>query len=167
MWVKDKNIVLIGMPSAGKSTIGQILAARLQMAFTDTDTVIKEREKKELKDIVNSQGHEVFLQIQEKAILGLDLTNHVIATGGSVVYGEASMRHLKANSLVVYLEVEFEEVEQRVAVGRRFARRKEQSLLELYNERVPLYKKYADITVNSTGKNVEEVVNKVLKHMTL
>lgn len=160
-----KNIVLIGMPSAGKSTLGVLLAKSLCMPFTDTDLIIQEKENKLLQDIINDYGIDHFLEVEERVILECDFTNHVIATGGSVVYSETAMEHLKRKGIVVYLKLDYEEIEQRlnniktrgvaIAVG--------QTLKDLYEIRTPLYEKYADITVDCNKKDmetsVEEVVN--------
>jgi shikimate kinase len=155
------NIVLIGMPSSGKSTVGALLAEKLKMKFIDTDAVIKQIENKELKDIVNDEGHKKFLEKQESAILGLDLEEHVIATGGSVVFGDISMEHLKKNGKVIYLMMTLSEIEQRVTPERRFAREKGKSLRDVYEERRPLYEKYSDLTINCSNKGVEEIVSEI------
>lgn len=160
------NVVLIGMPSSGKSTVGKRLSCELKMEFVDTDTIIREKEKRELREIVNTDGLQRFLKIQEEAILNLDLGGHVIATGGGVIYGEASMEHLKKLGTVIYLDTELSVIEERIAEGRRFARNQGQSFADLYNERVPLYKKYADITVFCTGKGVEEICNEIRSRLT-
>lgn len=160
-----KNIVLIGMPSSGKSTVGKILAQAVGFLFIDTDEVILEKEKRPLRDIVNTEGLAAFLRIQEEAVLGLDLEGYVIATGGSVIYGEASMLHLKEKGLVVYLETAFAEVEGRLEQGRRFARNAGQSMAEVYREREPLYKKYADTLVVCSGKTPEEIASEIYKRL--
>ena len=157
------NIVLIGMPSAGKTTVGVSLAQRLGMKFIDTDDVIKQIENKPLKDIVNEEGHQKFLEKQEAAILGLNLENHVIATGGSVVYADGSMQHFTNNGTIIFLLMTYSEVEQRVTPERRFAREKGKSLLDVYNERMPLYEKYADLTIYCSKKSVEEIVDEIIE----
>lgn len=157
----NKNIVLIGMPSSGKSTVGELLAKELDMSFIDTDRVIREKENRDLKDIVNTDGLKRFLEIQEQAILELRLQGYVIATGGGVVYGDVSMNHLKVNGTVVFLKQEYEEIEQRVTSDRRFARDESQSLKDLFIERMPLYKKYADVTVDCLDKSVEVIVEEI------
>jgi shikimate kinase len=165
-----KNIILIGMPSSGKSTIGISLAQQLAMKFVDTDMLICQNENRSPKDIVNSEGLESFLKIQESNIISLNENGCVIATGGSVVYSDASMKHLGNNGVVVYLEIGLEEVEKRVTAGRRFARKENQSFTDIYYERVPLYQKYADIIIDCSGKNVEELVleikNELVKYCT-
>lgn len=159
--MKKSNIVLIGMPSSGKSTVGTALAEELNMNFIDTDTVIFEGEGKELRDIVIDDGLKRFLELQKQYITALDVKEHIVATGGSVIYSEDSMMHLKENGVVIYLKVDYTEVEQRITSERKFAREEGKSFLDLYNERAPLYEKYADITIESTGKEVNEIVNDI------
>ncbi|RCX16624.1 shikimate kinase [Anaerobacterium chartisolvens] len=156
-----KNIVLIGMPSSGKSTVGKLLSDKMSMAFADTDALIFKRENRALRDIVNNDGLDAFLKIQQEVILKINLTDSIISTGGSVVYSEASMLHLKQNGVVVYLEEEYSEIEGRVEAGRRFARNGDQTLLDLYNERTPLYLRYADITIKCSHKSANEVAQEV------
>jgi len=156
-----KNIVLIGMPSSGKSTVGIGLAHQLGKRFIDTDSVIRRNENRNLKDIVNNDGLKRFLEIQEENILKLHAEDCIIATGGSVVYSDASMRHLKKNGIVVYLKQTLEELEKRVAPDRRFAKDEKQSFRDIYNERVPLYERYADITVDCSAKDVESVISEI------
>ncbi|MCR4436595.1 MAG: shikimate kinase [Clostridiales bacterium] len=165
MKMDKKNIVLVGMPSSGKSTIGRALAEELGLQFIDTDQIIMEKEKRPLRDIVEADGTAAFLRIQEDAVRELNLEGYVIATGGSVICGKTSMAHLKENGLVVYLETDFADIEKRVAPGRRFARNREQSLFDVYREREPLYRAYADVTVECSGKTEEEVVREIKNKM--
>jgi len=159
----DKNnIILVGMPSSGKSTIGSILAQKLNMNFIDTDYLIRESQKMDLKDIVNAFGHEHFLKIQENEILRLNAENSIIATGGSVIYGKKSMTYLKNMGNIVYLMLSIEELAARIASGRRFAKNAGQSFTELYYERVPLYEKYSDIIVNCSNKEIDVIVNEII-----
>jgi shikimate kinase len=158
-----KNIVLIGMPSSGKSTTGKVISKKTNMSFIDTDLLIKQTEKRLLKDIVNTDGLKKFLEIQEREVLGINAENHVISTGGGVVYSAASMEHLKQNSIIVYLALEYEEIESRVTPERRFARLDGQSLLDIYNERKPLYEKYSDITIKCSGLSVEEIAEEIIE----
>ena len=155
-----RNIVLIGMPSAGKSTLGVLLAKTLCMPFTDTDLVIQEKENKLLQNIINEFGNEHFLKVEEATILNCNFSNHVMATGGSVVYSDAAMNHLKKSSIVVYLKLDYAEIEQRLnnITTRGVAIAEGQTLKDLYNERVPLYEKYADITLDCNGKGMEDTV---------
>lgn len=156
-----ENIVLIGMPSSGKSTIGKPLSKELNMQFIDTDTLILEREKKALKDIVNEDGHGRFLQIQEEIILNIEAKNHVISTGGSAVYNVKAMDYLKMDGFVVFLDVKLDEINNRLEGGRRFARNSEQTFEDLYKERLPLYKKYANIVVDCSDKGVNTIVREI------
>lgn len=155
------NIVLIGMPGCGKSTLGPMLANRLGKNFLDTDELIKSRQKKEPREIVNEHGLEEFLKIQEKLVLELNVRNYVIATGGSIIYSNKAMEHLGKEGIVVYIEVPFKEIEGRLDKGRRLARNKNQNLCELYAERVPLYRKYADIIINCSNRNMDEIIHEI------
>lgn len=155
------NVVLIGMPSSGKSTIGPLLADKLGMEFIDTDLLIRSRQNKDLKDIVNEDGLQRFLEIQEKVVLDLSVHGYVIATGGSIIYNQAAMSHLKSMGEVIFLHLDIGEIENRLAPGRRFAKNKEQSFEDIYNERIPLYEKYADQTICCSGKAVEDIVKEI------
>jgi shikimate kinase len=157
-----ENIILIGMPNSGKSTLGKILAERLEMSFIDTDQLIKDKIKKNLRDIVNEDGLEKFLEIQENILLNLKLNGFVISTGGSVIYADAGMRHLKKNGKVVFLNIPFEEVEKRSLEGRRFARAEGQSVREMYDERQPLYRKYADIEINCGSFSIDNLISEII-----
>ncbi|HHV28903.1 MAG TPA: shikimate kinase [Clostridium sp.] len=159
--MKKGNIVLIGMPSSGKTTIGEPLAKTLGMGFVDTDKIIMDKEKRQLRDIVNQDGLEKFLEIQQSALMSLDVNNHVISTGGSVVYNESAMEYLKKNSIVVYLKLEFDEIKKRLSSGRRLARDNNKSFEDTYRERVPLYQKYADITIDCSSKSVLSIVEEI------
>ncbi len=156
------NIILIGMPSSGKSTIGKSLAEKLNADFIDTDNLLRESQKKELREIVIKYGHEYFLKVQEEEILKLEVENSVIATGGSVVYSENIMNHLRNMGYIVYLQIQIDELMKRINSERRFAKKKDQSFEELYNERVPLYEKYADFIVNCTNKNIDAIVDAII-----
>lgn len=155
------NIILIGMPGAGKSTIGVLLAKALKKPFIDTDLIIQEKQNRYLQEIIDADGIDKFLSIEKSTILDLTARNHLIATGGSAVYSEEALLHLKGK--VVYLKLGLEEIERRIIniKSRGIALKPGESLAELYNERVPLYEKYADIIVDCSGKDVEEVVNEI------
>lgn len=155
-----KNIVLIGMPGAGKSTVGVLLAKTLKMPFIDTDLLIQQKENQFLQDIINKNGIENFLIIEENIILNLNVEGHIIATGGSVIYSADGVNYLKANSILVYLKLSYPEIENRIKniTSRGIAMNKEQKLIDLYNERIPLYEKYADIIIDCSGKDMEQVV---------
>ena len=159
------NIILIGMPASGKSTVGVILAKLLGFDFIDTDLLIQRREHQRLSEIISTRGLTAFLAAEEAACLSLKASHSVIATGGSVVYSEAAMAHLKSMGTVVCLAVDFEELEGRLHdIQRRgVALRPGQTLEELYVERVLLYQKYADITVEEGTGGLEETVKAVVE----
>jgi shikimate kinase len=162
-----KNIILIGMPGAGKSTVGVILAKTLGMHFIDTDIVIQEQAGRLLQEMIDDEGPEAFLRIEEKTILSLKGTNAVIATGGSVVFSERAMHHLKTCGVAVYLDISFEEMVQRLnnITTRGIVLHAGESLLDMYNERVPLYEKYADITINCSDDHFENIVEKIVDEL--
>ncbi|NLP15284.1 MAG: shikimate kinase [Clostridium sp.] len=161
------NIVLIGMPGAGKSTIGVLLAKALKMPFIDTDLLIQQKYNMFLQDIIDKYGIKRFLSIEEEVAVSIDLKNHVIATGGSVVYSDAALKHFKRDGFVVYLKLRFDEIEKRISniSSRGIAKEKDKTLMELYNERIPLYEKYADITVNCSDMNIEASVSEIIKRI--
>lgn len=155
-----KNIVLIGMPGAGKSTIGVLLAKTLGKTFVDTDLLIQAQERKLLQVLIDEYGIERFLQIEEAVILGLHVDNGVIATGGSVIYSEKAIKHLKENGIVVYLKLTYEEIEGRIEnmADRGIVIHKGQSLIDLFRERSPLYEGQADLIIDCSGASIEESV---------
>ena len=153
-----ENIILIGMPGAGKSTIGPLLAEKLELTFEDTDVLIKNCDGRELRDIVIADGFEKFLCIQQTVIMSKELMNCVIATGGSVVKSTALMQHFKDIGRIVYLKLDFNTLEQRLAPDRRLARVNGQTFRQLFEEREPLYIKYADSIIECAYKTPEEIV---------
>ncbi|UNC91785.1 shikimate kinase [Candidatus Contubernalis alkaliaceticus] len=155
-----KNIVLIGMPGAGKSTLGVLLAKALGRPFVDTDLLIQKREGKLLQSIIDQKGIQYFLTIEEEVILELEINNYVVATGGSVVYSQKAVNWLKKYGVVLYLSLPFEEIRKRVQniKTRGVAMEKGQSLEALFMKRVPLYEQYADITIDCVGLTMEQVV---------
>ena len=154
------NITLIGMPASGKSTIGVLLAKRLGYSFVDVDIVIQEETGKLLKEIIEEQGTEGFLKVEEEINSQLDVARSVIAPGGSVIYGPAAMEHLKKISTVVYLKLDYSELEQRLGdlKDRGVALKNGMTLMDLYQERVPLYEKYADIVITQEGMDIRTIV---------
>jgi len=160
-----RNIVLIGMPGAGKSTVGVILAKSLGMQFVDTDILIQERSGRMLQEILDLDGPDAFKRIEEETILSLRPHHAVIATGGSVVCSEAAMAHLKSEGVVVYLEIAYEEMTARLKniTTRGILLLPGQSLRGMYDERVPLYEKYADLTVACSGEDLESVAENVIE----
>lgn len=159
-----KNIILIGMPSSGKSTVGVILAKTLGMGFVDTDLVIQQREGELLQTLIDNYGMEHFLHLEEEAILSVRCKNTVIATGGSAVFGDKAMKYLQNGGTTVYLELDYPELERRLhnITTRGIAAKPGESLYDIYTERVPIYEKWAQITVNSVGKSVEETVSDII-----
>ena len=157
------NITMIGMPSSGKSTIGVLLAKRLGFSFVDVDIVIQEKEGRLLKEIIADEGMDGFLAVENRINAGLDVSLSVIAPGGSVIYGEEAMEHLKEISEVVYLKMSYEEMEKRIGnvVDRGVALTPGFTLRDLYNERVPYYEKYADITIDEAGKTPGQTVDEL------
>lgn len=157
------NITMIGMPSSGKSTVGVLLAKRLGFSFVDVDIVIQEKEGRLLKEIIADQGMDGFLKVEERVNAGLDVKLSVIAPGGSVIYGREAMKHLKEISEVVYLKMSYEEMENRIGnvVDRGVALKPGFTLRDLYDERVPFYEEYADITIDEEGKTPGETVDEL------
>lgn len=163
MTKKDRNITLIGMPASGKSTIGVLLAKRLGYSFVDVDIVIQEKEKRLLKEIIAQEGTEGFMAVENRINAELDVDHSVIAPGGSVIYGKEAMEHLKEISTVVYLKLNYEDLKERLGnlVDRGVVLKDGMTLLDLYEERVPYYEKYADITVDETGKSAGKTVDEL------
>ncbi len=154
------NIVLIGMPGAGKSTVGVVLAKKLGYAFLDSDLVIQSREKKLLHEIISEKGVEGFWAVEESVNESIETDRTVIATGGSAVYGRKAMEHLKRIGTVVYLKLSCAAVLERLGDlnERGVTMRDGQTFEELYDERIVLYEKYADITVDCEGLSIREIV---------
>lgn len=163
---KKTNITLIGMPACGKSTIGVLLAKRLGYSFIDVDLVIQEKTGKLLKEIIAEQGLNGFIQVENEINAGIEANRAVIAPGGSVIYGEEAMAHLKEISTVVYLKLSYRALRSRLGnmVDRGVALKKGMTLHDLYDERVPLYEKYADITIDEMGKTSGKVVDELRRY---
>ncbi|MFA5415227.1 MAG: shikimate kinase [Methanoregula sp.] len=162
-----KNIVIIGMPGAGKSTMGVILAKTLGRNFIDTDIVIQEKSGRLLQEIIDDEGPETFLAIEEKTMMSLHCHNAVIATGGSVVFSERAMEHLKSGGIVVYLRISFEEMVRRLnnITTRGIVLVAGQSLHEMYTQRIPLYERYADITIDCSEDDFEHCIGNVIDEL--
>lgn len=163
--MEQKNIVLIGMPGAGKSTVGVVLAKKLGFAFLDSDLVIQSREGKLLHEIIEEQGVEKFWSIEEEANLSIDVRRTVIATGGSVIYGGRAMEHLGRSGIIVYLQLSCEEIAGRLGDlnERGVTLREGQTLEMLYEERVPLYEQYAHITMDCERLSIREIVEEIVR----
>ncbi|MCB1687700.1 MAG: shikimate kinase [Halioglobus sp.] len=161
------NIVLIGMPGSGKSTVGVILAKMLSYDFLDTDLLIQSSQQRPLQDIVDSEGHLALRAIEEDILLTINVRNCVIATGGSAVYSERAMRHLAATGTVVFLEIDLAALEKRIHNfgSRGLAKRPEQTLADLFAEREALYRQVADITINCAGLTQEDVCSKIIEEI--
>ena len=165
-----KNIVLIGMPASGKSTAGVLLAKAIGYGFIDTDLLIQNRERALLCDIIQAKGAEEFLRIEEQVNSELWAEHCVISTGGSVIYGEKAMLHLKELGTVVYLKLSEPALEKRLKnIFRRgiVMRTPGETVAQLYAERVPLYEKYADVTIDCEGHTVEETVQAIAEAVSL
>ena len=158
------NIIFIGMPAVGKSTVGVVTAKRLGYEFIDTDLLIQKQEKRLLCEIIAQEGIDGFLAIENQVNREVDADHAVISPGGSIVYSEEAMRHFKETGIVVYLQAAFETINARLknAAGRGVTLREGQTLKNLYDERVVLFEKYADITISEDGLNLEETIEKVL-----
>lgn len=158
------SLILIGMPGAGKSTIGVLLAKALAKDYVDTDVLIQLQQNKTLQEIVDVEGYLTLRDIEEQTLLNTHCPNHIIATGGSAVYSEAAMHHLRHFGQIVFLDVPLEELIARVKDfdTRGLARQPNQSLVELYHERRALYQAYANITINCSGKTQEEILMQII-----
>lgn len=154
------NIILIGMPGVGKSTVGVLLAKATSRDFIDTDVLIQRLHQRRLQDIIDAEGLDAFRALEERAVLSLDVRSHVIATGGSVVYSLPAMHHLRTAGRTVYLYLPFDLLQSRVADldGRGVVREPGQSFLDLFRSRSPLYERYADFTIDCTALTHENVV---------
>jgi shikimate kinase len=162
----SNNITLIGMPGAGKSSVGLLLAASQHLTFIDTDNIICEQQGRSLQNIVDEDGYMQLRRFEKQAILSIEAEHSIISTGGSTVYSSGAMQHLSAMSQVIYLQVPFDVIQQRIKNldTRGLAKKPEQSLHDLYLERAALYEMYADITV-SAETDVETVAEAVAKEI--
>lgn len=163
----DANVVLIGMPAAGKSTVGVLLAKRLGFAFLDTDVEIQTHEGRTLQDVIDHDGIDAFREIEQRCVLDLDVRRTVVATGGSVIYGAAAVEALRRNGVVVYLEASLAVVEARLRdlSGRGLVRRRGQTLRDLYLEREPLYRAAADLTIACDGLALAQIVDRIASRL--
>ncbi len=162
--MKKSNIVLIGMPGCGKSTCGVLLAKIALMDFVDTDLLIQQKEGVRLQNIIDKKGIEKFIEIENSVLASLNVENTIISTGGSAIYSEEGMMHLKENGIVLYIKIDLQIVIERIKdfSMRGIVIRKGDTLEDLLKERAPLYEKYADIVVNSTSADASENVEKML-----
>lgn len=160
-----KNIIFIGMPASGKSTVGVVVAKRLGYEFIDTDLLIQKQEKKLLKDIIAEVGNEGFLEIENQVNRDINPEYAVISPGGSVVYCQEAMEHFKEIGTIIYLKVSFETINRRIsnAKNRGVVLKAGQTLRDLYDERTTLFEKYADYVVSEEGLELEETIDEVLE----
>ena len=161
------NIVLIGMPGSGKSTVGVILAKLTSRDFVDGDVLIQISQGRSLQDIVDTEGHMALRRIEEEVLVALHCLNHVIATGGSAAYSHAAMTHLKSNGVVIFLDVDLPTLESRIHDfdTRGLAKRPDQTFTDLFEERFALYTKYADITIQCADLTQEEVCDRIIMEL--
>lgn len=162
---KMNNIVLVGMPACGKSTIGVVLAKTMNKGFVDTDLLIQQREGRTLQTIINEKGNSYFHQVEEQVLLDVQMENYVIATGGSAIYYEKAMEHLGKNGKIVYIKVSLDTILNRLnnIKTRGVTLGKGQTIGDLYRERVPLYEKHADITIEAENLTIEEIVERIIE----
>lgn len=158
-----KNVVLVGMPGSGKSTLGVLLAEQLCYKFTDTDILITHKAQMPLQEIINGKGLNYFLSFEEEIGCQVHYDGTVIATGGSMILSNKAMQNLKNNGIVVYINVPLDEIERRVnnVDTRGIAFKKGETLADIYEQRTPLYQKYADVTVDFSTESVENTVKKI------
>lgn len=161
------NIVLIGMPGAGKSTAGVLLAKRLSRDFVDTDVMIQAAEGRRLQEIIDTDGLDVFRRLEERQTLSLNCRGHVIATGGSAVYSRRAMEHLAEAGTIVHLELPLDALRKRLTDldSRGVVMAPGETLGQLYEERMPLYRRWADVTVSCESLSHEEVVDAIVAAM--
>lgn len=159
-----ENVILVGMPSCGKSTVGVVLAKTMNKGFVDTDILIQQREKQTLQEIIDEKGNDYFHRVEESVLLDFDGEDYVVATGGSAIYFDRAMEKFKERGKVVYLQVSLETVLERLSniKTRGVTLEKGQTLADLYTQRVPLYEKHGDLTIPADGCTVEEVVEKIV-----
>lgn len=161
---KKSNITLIGMPGCGKSTIGVLLAKAINYGFVDSDLLIQQEQNMKLQEIIDKYGIEAFNRIENDVNSRIELKRHIIATGGSVIYGEDAMRHLSEISKIIYISLSCDEIVRRLnnIKTRGISMNKGETIEDLYNRRVPLYEKYADYVVNCDGMDIEASVEAIM-----
>ena len=162
-----RNLILTGMPACGKSTLGVVIAKTLGMKFVDTDLLIQEVQNCKLQEIIDERGMQEFLRIEEKVLSEIEAENSIISTGGSAVYSDKAMKHLGSIGDVVYIKLSLDEIERRLnnIKTRGIAMKPGETLADLYNMRVPLYEKYADITIETEGMGIEESIEVLIEKL--
>lgn len=166
-YMKKKNIIFIGMPAVGKSTVGVVVAKRLGKQFIDTDLLIQEQEKKLLREIIAEVGEDGFLKIENQVNRDVDVENAVISPGGSIVYCKEAMQHYKEIGTIVYLQASYQTIKQRIRNPKKrgVVLREGQTLKDLYDERCVLFEKYADIIVNEDQCEIGDTIENVLEEL--
>jgi shikimate kinase len=161
------NIVLIGMPGAGKSSIGALLARALDRPLLDTDTLIESSENATLQEILDSRGYHYFLQKEEEILVALECTNHVIATGGSAIYSDQAMNHLRKSGIVVFLYASLATLRQRISnyASRGVAKQSGHSFADLYHQRQQRYSHYADITIETDDFGPHQLTKQIIARL--
>ena len=167
MHMDSRNLVMIGMPGSGKCNVGVLLAKRLGLGFIDTDLLIQEQAGRTLQEIVDQDGYKALRHIEEEVLLNLNVQHKVISTGGSAVYSAAAMAHLKASGTVIFLDIPLALVIERIGDYslRGISRRPDQSLEALFEERLELYSRFADLSVTGEGRNQDEVCEAVIANL--
>ncbi len=162
------NIILIGMPGSGKSTLGVLLAKAMSYDFLDTDIVIQNRCKNKLFKIIENEGIDAFLQLENTILSDINVENTVVATGGSAIFGAKAMENLKKGSVVVYIKLGCEELKRRITdiTTRGIVMRPGKTLEDIYEERYPLYEKYADIIIEADNTSVEQALQMIIQKLT-
>ncbi len=164
---KKTNIVLIGMAGAGKSTVGRKLADLLGLAFVDVDTLIEKDRGLPLQEVLNDLGVQNFRRLEEQTMLSMDFRKHVIATGGSAIYGQAGISHLRRSSMLILLDVGLATLKQRVGdfSSRAFVKTADQTFAEVFAERQPLYTQNADLIIDCNDRSVSDICQSIIKHI--
>ena len=162
--MKSESMVLIGMAGVGKSTIGALLSKALGFDFIDLDDYILEKGGKTVREIIEDEGEEAFLQLEKRRMYEIDLTRSVVAPGGSIIYHSDLMEYLRQYSTLVYLDDSFENIEERLTsvLDRGIVGLRNKSLRQIYDERRPLYSRYADITIKCQGKSRDQIAREIL-----
>ena len=164
MLADSRNLIFVGMPGSGKSTVGVLVAKKLGLGFIDTDLLIQQETGRTLQHIVDQDGYVALRKAEEQVLLRVNVQQHVLSTGGSAVYSDAAMRHLKIGGTVVFLDISMDTVLARIGDYslRGISKRPDQSLSELYQERSALYSRYADLTIQGDALNQEQVCDAVI-----
>ncbi|WP_419024963.1 shikimate kinase [Emergencia sp.] len=160
-----KNVILVGMPACGKSTVGVVLAKTMNKGFVDTDILIQQAESRTLQEIIDQEGNDYFHHVEERVLLDFDGEDYVVATGGSAIYFDRAMDKFKEKGVVVYIKVTLDTILERLnnIKSRGVTLEKGQTIADLYEQRIPLYQKHADMVVEADGLSVEEVVEKIVE----